>query len=259
MCEDREKRQVMEAALWAGRLLLENGAEISRVEETIERICIYFGINSVHTFVLTNGIFISMGDEEDPVCMKVEHIPLRGTRLDKIVAVNQLSREIEEDCYTLSEVFGKLEKIQNLPESSVGTQILTCGCGSFFFCYVLGGTFTDGAAALISGILLYVYTIFVGRRYLSKITCSISGALLGTTVCIFFYQAGFGEHLNSIVIGTIMQMIPGVSAVNAIRDIADGDYISGAVRMMDALLVFFCVALGVAVAISVTGLGGSLL
>lgn len=38
MEESREK-EVMEAALQAGHLLLENGAEISRVEETMERIC----------------------------------------------------------------------------------------------------------------------------------------------------------------------------------------------------------------------------
>ena len=56
MEESREK-EVMEAALQAGHLLLENGAEISRVEETMERICRYYGVHSGNAFVLTNGIF----------------------------------------------------------------------------------------------------------------------------------------------------------------------------------------------------------
>ncbi|MDY5540855.1 MAG: threonine/serine exporter family protein, partial [Lachnospiraceae bacterium] len=52
-----------------------------------------------------------------------------------------------------------------------------------------------------------------------------------------------------MVIGSIMPMIPGVAFTNAIRDIADGDYISGAVRMLDAMLVFFCIAIGMGMGI----------
>ena len=35
---ESERKQVMEAAMRAGKILLSNGAEISRVEETIDRI-----------------------------------------------------------------------------------------------------------------------------------------------------------------------------------------------------------------------------
>ena len=45
--------------------------------------------------------------------------------------------------------------------------------------------------------------------------------------------------------------MPGVPFTNGIRDIADGDYISGAVRLLDAMLVFLCVAIGVGVMFTV--------
>ena len=54
-----------------------------------------------------------------------------------------------------------------------------------------------------------------------------------------------------MIIGSIMPLVPGVPFTNAIRDIADGDYISGAVRMLDALLVFLCIAIGVGMGIAV--------
>ena len=41
-----------------------------------------------------------------------------------------------------------------------------------------------------------------------------------------------------------MPLVPGVAFTNAIRDIANGDYLSGAVRMLDAMLVFVCIAVG---------------
>ena len=39
-----DQREVLDAAMEAGHILLENGAEIFRVEETIDRICRHFGV-----------------------------------------------------------------------------------------------------------------------------------------------------------------------------------------------------------------------
>ena len=62
---------------------------------------------------------------------------------------------------------------------------------------------------------------------------------------------GFGEDINHMIIGSIIPLVPGVPFTNGIRDIADGDYISGAVRLLDAMLVFLCVAIGVGVMFTV--------
>ena len=42
-----------------------------------------------------------------------------------------------------------------------------------------------------------------------------------------------------------MPLVPGLPFVNAIREIADNDFLSGTVRMIDALLVFVYIAVGV--------------
>lgn len=82
---------------------------------------------------------------------------------------------------------------------------------------------------------------------------NISGGMLITVFCTLAYLSGAGGHLNFMIIGSIMPLIPGVPFTNAIRDVANGDYISGAVRMLDALLVFFCIAIGVGMGITVMG------
>ena len=68
-----------------------------------------------------------------------------------------------------------------------------------------------------------------------------------TLICILCYNLGLGDQLNHMIIGSIIPLIPGVPFTNGIRDIADGDYISGAVRLLDAILVFLCIAIGVGV------------
>ena len=109
----------------------------------------------------------------------------------------------------------------------------------------------DCIAAFIAGIVLYLYVVFIGERYLSKILGNIVGGAIIVTVCIICLKANIGNHLENIISGAIMPMIPGVAFANGIRDMADGDYISGAVRLLDAILRFLCIAIGVGVAFSI--------
>ena len=237
--------EVLDLALMAGHILLENGAEIYRVEETIDRICGYYGVNSENAFVLSNGIFLTAGSARESFFAKVQHIPVSGTHLNKVAAVNQLSREIVEGKHTIQDAYRILEEIRTMPGKKRWMQTLASGVGSAAFCIFFGGTFGDSLAAFAAGICLYLYVLWLSVPHLSKIVGNIGGGALVTVVCCLLYLMGVGENLNFMMIGTIMPLVPGVAFTNSIRDVADGDYISGSVRMLDALLVFFCIAIGV--------------
>ena len=240
-----KEREVMEAAMEAGHILLENGAEIFRVEETINRICRHYGVESSNAFVLSNGIFVISGGVSEEVFAKVQNIPVSGSHLDRVEAVNQLSREIAEGRYAVGEVREKLEQIRRMPGKTRKMRILGSGLGSGAFCYVYGGTLQDCMAAFLAGLLLYVFVIWVSEPHLKKMMSGIAGGAVATAACMVLHRLGIGQNLDRMVIGSIIPLVPGVAFTNAIRDIADEDYIAGTVRMIDALLVFFCIAMGV--------------
>ena len=246
--------EVLDLALMAGHILLENGAEIYRVEETIDRICGYYGVNSENAFVLSNGIFLTAGSARESFFAKVQHIPVSGTHLNKVAAVIQLSREIVEGKHTIQDAYRILEEIRTMPGKKRWMQTLASGVGSAAFCIFFGGTFGDSLAAFAAGICLYLYVLWLSVPHLSKIVGNIGGGALVTVVCCLLYLMGVGENLNFMMIGTIMPLVPGVAFTNSIRDVADGDYISGSVRMLDALLVFFCIAIGVGIGFSLISL-----
>ena len=52
-------------------------------------------------------------------------------------------------------------------------------------------------------------------------------------------------RIDKLIIGSILPLVPGLAFVNSIRDIANSDFISGIVRIVDALLVFVYIAIGV--------------
>ena len=240
-------RQVLETAMEAGHILLENGAEIFRVKETMDRICHSFGVEDRDFFVLSNGIFTTGGHGGENQYARVEHIPVKGTQLNKVEAVNQLSREIEEGRYSVEGVRQRLQEIRTMPGKPFVTQVLASGIGSGAFCCLFGGDLLDSAASFVAGLLLYIFVLKVSAPHLSKLVGNVCGGGLVTLICILCYQVGFGHDMNDMIVGSIIPLIPGVPFVNGIRDIADGDYISGAVRLLDAILVFLCIAIGVGV------------
>ena len=247
--------EVLEVASKAGHILLENGAEISRVEDIMSRIASHFGVDSGNFFVLSNGIFttghankVTKSGGQASTYANVEFIPLRGIQLSKVVAVNRLSYDISNNRIGLAEARERLERISASGPKPFWEQILGSGLGAGGFCAVFGGGWSDCAAALVVGLLLYVFVLGVSGRYLSKIVGGICNALVATLLCILFWRAGFGDSLANVIIGAIMPLIPGVPFVNGVRDLANSDYLAGFTRLTDAMLGFFCIAVGVSLA-----------
>lgn len=260
VAEGADFAEVLEVASKAGHILLENGAEISRVEDIMSRISSHFGVDSGNFFVLSNGIFttgrankVTKSGAQASTYANVEFIPLRGIQLSKVVAVNRLSYDISNGRTSLAEARERLERISSAPQKPAWEQILGSGLGAGGFCAVFGGGWMDCAAALVVGVLLYAFVLGVSNRYLSKIVGGVCNALVATLLCVLCWRMGFGESLANIIIGAIMPLIPGVPFVNGVRDLANSDYIAGFTRLTDAMLGFFCIAVGVSLSFVVDG------
>ena len=238
-----DNQKILDLTYEAGAILLENGAEISRVEGTMRRIAGHFGVEDESFFVLSNGI-IAAGDGY----ARSKFIPIRGASLDKVVAVNQLSREVAAGQCTLEQIEERLQQIRAIKPKRAWEQILASGVGSAAFCILFGGGFADCLASFIAGLLLWVFVLFIGSKRLSRIVNTVTGGLLSSIICFSLYRMGLGSHLSNMIIGAIIPLIPGVAFTNGIRDMANEDYLAGTTRLLDAMLTFFCISLGVALA-----------
>lgn len=246
---DSSVKQVVDVALEAGRILLKNGGEIFRVEETITRICNHFGVEQVDIFTLSHGIFVSAENEEGDVYTRVKHIPLSGANLEVVAEVNELSRQIAGGNVTVEEAGERLKAIEKKPSKGWQVQILASGLSAACYGFLLGATLTESMVTFIIGCLLQMWVLLAKRCHLSKIVLNIAGGMLITILAVRLrlILSPAVLRLNSMIIGAIMPLIPGLAFTNAIRDIADGDFLSGTVRMMDALMVFVYIAIGVGI------------
>lgn len=238
--QEVNSEKVLGFASEAGRILLENGAEISRVEETMERISSNYGEKGEKFFVLSNGIFTTGRSYAN-----AEFIPIKGARLDKVVAVNQLSRDIARLKLPFGAACERLEQIKRMPPSPMWMQLLAAAFGCGGFCAIFGGSLPDCAASLLAAVVLDLFVIKVGTPYLSKTLGNICAGFIGTLLCILLFSAGVGRSLGNMIVGTLILLIPGVAFTNGLRDVANEDYLAGMTRLVDALMMFLCIATGV--------------
>jgi uncharacterized membrane protein YjjP (DUF1212 family) len=258
-------RKVLELTTRIGEVLLKNGGEIFRVQETMQRIAKAYGVKQFHVYVLANGIFTSIEEDGQKMCRQlaqeeprqgpddacqVRYVPLSSVHLGRVAAVNNLSREIVENRCTMEQAWRRIEEIDQIPFTSQLFQVLASGVGSAAFCYLLGGSVLDSLASFLSGMLVWCFVLFLSAHKANKIMLNILSSALVTLTGVLFFHFVFGENMDKIIIGSIIPLLPGVPLTNSIRDFLNGDYLSGTIRMIDAVLVACCIALGVGIVLS---------
>ena len=159
--------------------------------------------------------------------------------------MNQLSRDIARLKLPFGAACERLEQIKRMPPSPMWMQLLAAAFGCGGFCAIFGGSLPDCAASLLAAVVLDLFVIKVGTPYLSKTLGNICAGFIGTLLCILLFSAGVGRSLGNMIVGTLILLIPGVAFTNGLRDVANEDYLAGMTRLVDALMMFLCIATGV--------------
>ena len=134
------------------------------------------------------------------------------------------------------------------------TEVFFCGLGSGSFSFLFGGTPLDGVIEFIAGALLNMVLKKFSQRKTSKFITNIFGSALVTLVSLITFSIGLPVLYDKIIIGAIMPLVPGIALTTSIRDFFNGDYLSGAIHMIDAVLTAFCIAAGVGTVMTIYNL-----
>ena len=245
--DGEQRRRIMDFIMAAGQTLLENGAEVFRVEQTMEIMAASFHLREFHVYVLTNGIFASAGTAE---MSEVRNVPTRTTHLGRVAAVNQLSRQIASgEVDTIDEAETRLAQARCIPFPKDWVQIAAGMGGAFCFALIFGGDLKAGLAAAAAGVAANAYLLFCGRHGVGGGFRTISTAALITLCCILGCSL-LGTEASHAIIGTLMILTPGIAFTMGIRDFVQGDYLSGTIRMIDALLIAASIAIGTGLVLS---------
>ncbi|MFV0550795.1 MAG: threonine/serine exporter ThrE family protein [Anaerorhabdus sp.] len=246
--------KVIQLAMKTGSLLLESGAETYRVEDTIVRICSTYGMTDTSCFCTQTGIMMS-SIFDGTTYSQVARIQSRSTNLDRIGNLNQLSRDACS--IELPEYEKRLNDIISTKTYSVFMNILFASICTFGFTLLYRGKLGDAFVGLILGGIVRYCTLYLESKGLNSFFNTSGCAFLITLTALLLENYHLIASRNTVIIGTIMLLVPGLAITNAIRDSIAGDLVSGTARAVEALLIAVAVALGSGIALTIwLSLGG---
>lgn len=249
---DAQNGKILTIALDVGEQILECGGEVSRVEDTIQRICAGYGASRTDVFAITSSIVVTMHRGGGCVT-QTRRINGSVTDFGRMEALNALSRRICGERPDTGTVQRELQKISegNVHRAFPGLMGYLLGSGSFAVFF--GGSLRDGICAMLCGILIFAMDRRVRRFWESRLLYAMLCSFLAGVCALIFNRMGLCEHVDKVMIGDIMLLIPGIALTNALRDLFMGDTISGLLRLMEALLQAAAIACGFALAIYMGG------
>ena len=163
------EKLLMKTALLAGKILMENGAEVYRTEDTLERI-IKYGVgdertDEYYTHVTLTGIFVRI----EGFGTDFRRVGDRTYNLTKISEVNALSRAFTSGKISLPDMYKALKRVQE-EKSPIKDwfKVLCSGVLSGSIVLIFDGNFWDVIPGGIAGaVAFYVYIKVID--YLPKI------------------------------------------------------------------------------------------
>ncbi|MDO5695395.1 MAG: threonine/serine exporter family protein [Eubacteriales bacterium] len=241
---NKKFERIFNLVVGMGEILIECDAEILRVIDTMNFSAEALGIDELDTFIITNGIFVTARMDGETLA-KTKQIRTHEANLGKIDAVNALSRDIVAGKTELAEAERRLKDISQMNVWPAALRYLgaAIGCGALTVIYE--GTYRDALASFFIAMGIRLLLSIAGKRQINRVIVNLFASILislAARTCTF---AGLADNTDKIIIGSIMLLVPGILLTNGIRDITNNDYLSGIIRVIEAILIASSIAVGV--------------
>ena len=236
---------VIDACLLAGRIMIESGSEMYRVEDTITHIAHNAGVENSVVYTTPTGLFFGIKGE---TVSELRQVNQRTINLEKVQRVNTLSRQFAEKKIDLEQLHDALEKTdRDTPFFPFWLQVVSAMVVSATLMILFSGVY-DWNDLVITGIIGgagYIANYYVNKwtrvKFLSEFVASLTVGLLAYAAT----RINLGQSMNNILIGAIMPLVPGVPLTNSIRDMFAGHLLTGTVRAIEAVLTACAIGTGI--------------
>jgi uncharacterized membrane protein YjjP (DUF1212 family) len=255
-----DQKKLMEPLKLAGKLIMENGGETYRVEETVCRMGKAFGLREVESFAVPSGVFVSFQCEDGSIQTTVLRVHRGETNLSCVNEVNEVSREVEAGKLDWQGAWDALKAIeQEADPAPQGIRILASGICAAGFAVMFGGGRLDALLAAAAGMLVQAMNALMERQHLHGLSALLFGSFLATLIPHGARSLYAGFLVEAVAAGALMPMLPGLAMTDAVSDTLRGDMVSGMSHFSQAVLTAGLVAGGALAAATVFRMAGGII
>ncbi|MDZ4768546.1 MAG: threonine/serine exporter family protein [Chloroflexota bacterium] len=249
-------RDVIDLALWAGQMLLVSGAQSARVERTVHQIGTSLGADWLDVVVQPESLIVTTtsGGEFRTRVRRVVHT---GVDLARVAALSTLAKRVIAGEVDRAAVRAELERLDALRHSYPRALVVVMiGLGCAAFSRLFGGDWTTFAVTFMAAALAMWVRQTLARAHFNPllgviVTAFVAGVIPGAAAWV-----GLLPHPETALAASALLLVPGVPLINAARDILRGHIVTGTARGISGIVLSLCIALGLLLALRVTGVDG---
>ncbi|MBC2854986.1 threonine/serine exporter family protein [Cetobacterium sp. 2A] len=246
MSNNSNDQLILKIACFAGRIVLENGGEVYRVEDVVVKIGKFYGLK-IECFSALTCIMASGTNKDGEISSLIQRITSRQTNLNKIYILNNILRNMDK--YSLGDLEKELIKVYNETPPNFRQSFIGYSLGAASFVFLFKGSFNDFIPAFISGALISIFEHFSSPLKLNNFFINIVGGAICSIVSYMFFYLSLINNVSISIISALMLLVPGVAFINSIRDIIAGDLVSGLSRMTEVVMIGIALAVGAGISL----------
>ena len=233
-----------------GVQMLESGAEAYRVEDSLQRLCRAYGVETSEIFAIPSLLIVSFCDPGGHSHTRVRRLYHRGTDLWQVDRLNSLCRRVCQSRPPFPEVDEELAMIAGQEGYPPGLQMTGFALTAACFALLFGGTLRDALCSLVAGVSICLVKRPMERRRTNSFFVNAVCSMVAALVAVALVSLGLGQNLDLVIIGGFMGLVPGVALTNFMRDVLAGDLFSGITKLTESLLTATAMAVGAGIALS---------
>ena len=221
-----------------------SGAETYRVEDTVRRILQAYGLQPEVAAVPGYLIVSVLSPKQEPIT-RMRRMGFHGNDLDTVERLNALSRKLCAQKPDPEAAQAMLrEVLASVPHYSPALRLLGHFLGAAGFGVLFGCSLTDAMLAGLCGAVIFFISSILDRLEVNPILSTLASAFFMSWLAYGMNAAGFARNSDTIIIGAMMILVPGLVFTNALRDMIYGDTSSGINKCVQVLLIAGAMALG---------------
>jgi uncharacterized membrane protein YjjP (DUF1212 family) len=239
-----EVKKVIDIALTAGEILLSNGAENYRIEETVSKICEAYNYNG-ECIAMSNGLLLLIEDSNSEKITSMKKIRDKHVDLYKIELINSFSRKLQKKTLSYEEAKKILNGIEEAPNFSMKVRTMAACMTGFIYTLFFNGTILDGITSIAICFITYILFEKISELgFFQFLEFFLAGVLIGGLSLLSHFLFTVINYHN-VITGAIIILLPGVVLTNGIKDILYGDFSAGIAKFSEAMIVIIAVGVGI--------------
>ncbi len=228
--------------------LMGSGVHTSRVVRNTLRISEALGVTTQMT-LLHKTIIFSIHDKESGQVVS-DVVPVKGYPISFFLnsELSSLSWAAYDNHLSLDEIERRYKQIVATPRINHYLLTFLVACANGAFCQLFGGSWGAIGIVFVATLIGFTLKSFMQKHHISHyvifvITAFVSSAI--ASVALLF------DATPDVAIGTsVLFLIPGVPLLNGVIDIVESHILLGMTRLVGALLLVMCIAVGLSITLA---------